>query len=157
MKIWHDNSGEDSNASWYLKYIIVYDFQEKEKFYAMSEQWLTVENGDGKIERNLYFISKTEFLKQKYLNERMKEKMSDFHLWYSVFTKPIASKFSRFERVTCCFLFVYLTTALQILYFTNIIYYMRFGSKTLLYMELFDLTTEQVRSVKNSQVMLHFN
>ena len=63
MKIWHDNSGKKECASWYLKYIIVFDLQTKEKFYTMCENWLAAENGDGKIERILHFISEKEFNK----------------------------------------------------------------------------------------------
>ncbi|CAF1681875.1 unnamed protein product, partial [Adineta ricciae] len=32
IRIWHDNSGENSSASWFLKYIIVRDLQTMEKF-----------------------------------------------------------------------------------------------------------------------------
>jgi hypothetical protein len=120
MKIWHDNSGCGDGASWYLKYIIVYDLQTKEKFYAFCENWLATEKGDGKIERNLNFVTEKEFKKLKRLNERLIDKCSDLHLWHSVFSKPIGSLFTRLNRVTCCFLSLYLSIFLITIYYTSI-------------------------------------
>ena len=85
MKIWHDNAGK----GWFLKYIIVYDLHTKEKFYSICENWLSVERGDGKIERNLIFVPEKEFKKLKRQNESFMDKFSDLHLWYSVYSKPI--------------------------------------------------------------------
>lgn len=31
VRVWHDNSGEDDDASWYLHQIVVEDIQTKEK------------------------------------------------------------------------------------------------------------------------------
>ncbi|CAF4368685.1 unnamed protein product, partial [Adineta steineri] len=53
IRIWHDNTGEGSSASWFLKYIIVRDLQSMDKFYFISQQWFAVEKDDGRIERIL--------------------------------------------------------------------------------------------------------
>lgn len=118
MRIWHDNSGRDEKASWYLKNLIIYDLQTKEKFYTECENWLDSKLGDGKIERNLIFIQKDEFYRKIRNNESLKEKFSDLHLWYSVFTRPIGSLFSRFNRVTCCFLSIYISMVFATVYYT---------------------------------------
>ena len=118
MRIWHDNSGRDEKASWYLKNLIIYDLQTKEKFYTVCENWLDSKLGDGKIVRNLIFIQKDEFYRKIKNNERLKEKFSDLHLWYSVFTRPIGSLFSRFNRVTCCFLSIYISMVFATVYYT---------------------------------------
>lgn len=47
LYIWHDNTGPDDSASWFLKYIIVRDLQTMEKFYFISQQWFAVEKDDG--------------------------------------------------------------------------------------------------------------
>jgi hypothetical protein len=120
MKIWHDNSGSRDDASWYLKYVIVYDLQTKEKFFSICENWLATEYGDGKIERNLNFVTEKEFNKLKRQYERLMDKCSDLHLWYSVFSKPIGSLFTRLNRVTCCFLSLYLSIFLISIYYTSI-------------------------------------
>ncbi|CAF1479120.1 unnamed protein product, partial [Rotaria sordida] len=53
IRIWHDNSGKGSSASWFLKYIIVTDLQTMEKFHFISQRWFAVEKDDGFIERIL--------------------------------------------------------------------------------------------------------
>jgi hypothetical protein len=49
IRIWHDNSGQDSSASWFLKYIIVRDLQTMEKFHFIAQRWFAVEKDDGKV------------------------------------------------------------------------------------------------------------
>ncbi|CAF5072667.1 unnamed protein product, partial [Rotaria sp. Silwood1] len=48
LRIGHDNSGDSSDASWFLKYIIVYDLQTMEKTYFICQQWFAVEKDDEK-------------------------------------------------------------------------------------------------------------
>jgi len=142
MKIWHDNSGKGENSSWLLKHIIVYDLQTKEKFYSFCENWFAVNKGDGKIERNLIFVQESEFKELKRKNERLIEKFSDLHLWYSVFKKPIGSLFTRFNRVTCCFLSVYLLMLSMSFYYSS--KSVKLTSSVLINLTVFDLTQEQV-------------
>lgn len=49
MRIWHDNSGFGSRASWFLKYIIVRDLQTMETSHFISQQWFAVEKDDGLV------------------------------------------------------------------------------------------------------------
>ena len=118
MKIWHDNSGQGDAASWFLKFIIVRDFQTKEKFYFLCQNWLSVEKSDGKIERELFVACEPQQTKIKYLMQKQaKYYMMDHHLWFSVFYKPVQSSFSRQDRVTCCFLFHYISMLLNVIYY----------------------------------------
>jgi hypothetical protein len=144
MKIWHDNSGYEDNASWFMKYIIVYDLKTKEKFYFVCEQWLAAERGDGKIERNLISIHENEFKELKGKNQVLTDKFSDLHLWYSVFTKPIGSLLTRLNRVTCCFLSVYLSMLLITIYYSS--KSVLFKNSVLVNFSFFDLTQEQVKN-----------
>lgn len=118
IKIWHDNTGKGDKASWFLNYIIVHDLQTKQKYYFLCNDWLAVEHSDGKIERGLFVAYDKQKTELKYLiNKQAKTYVNDNHLWMSVFNKPIQSYFTRFERVTCCFVFHYITMALNILYY----------------------------------------
>ena len=67
MKIWHDNSGKGDFASWFLKFIIVKNLQNGEKFYFLCQDWLAVEKSDGKIERELFVACKPQITEIKYL------------------------------------------------------------------------------------------
>ena len=118
LKIWHDNLGKGDKASWFLKYIIVHDLQTKEKFYFLCQNWLAVEHGDGKIERGLFVSLDKQMTELKYLMEKQaKTYLNDNHLWLSVFRKPVQNSFTRLDRVTCCFVFIYLAMVLNILYY----------------------------------------
>jgi hypothetical protein len=144
MKIWHDNSGYEDNASWFMKYIIVYDLETKDKFYFVCEQWLAAERGDGKIERNLISIHENEFKELKGKNQVLTDKFSDLHLWYSVFKKPIGSLLTRLNRVTCCFLSVYLSMLLITIYYTANA--TLFKNSVLVNFSFLELTVEQVKN-----------
>ncbi|CAF1293793.1 unnamed protein product, partial [Adineta steineri] len=103
IRIWHDNTGEGSSASWYLKYIIVRDLQTMDKFYFISQQWFAVEKDDGRIERTLPVASEAEKQEFSYvLSKKAYHSVSDGHLWFSIFSRPPSNKFTRVQRCTCC-------------------------------------------------------
>ncbi len=60
LHIWHDNSGEGSSASWFLKYIIIRDLQTMEKFHFIAQRWFAVEKDDGKV--SFRFLSQFEIV-----------------------------------------------------------------------------------------------
>ena len=118
LRIWHDNSGKGDQASWFLKYIIVHDLQTREKFYFLCQDWLAVEYSDGKLDRNLFVAGEEQKTQIKYLMEKQaKNYLIDNHLWLSVFMRPARSSFTRLDRVTCCFVFHYVTMLLNVLYY----------------------------------------
>ena len=49
IRIWHDNTGQNSSSSWFLKYLIIRDLQTMEKFHFICQKWLAVEKDDGKV------------------------------------------------------------------------------------------------------------
>ncbi len=116
--MWHDNSGEGSNASWYLKFIIVHDLQTKERFYFLCERWFAVEKGDGKIDRLLTVATDSQKANLQYLAQKqIKNNIADNHLWLSIFTRPAASSFTRLDRVTCVFVLLFMSMLMNILYY----------------------------------------
>lgn len=118
IRLWHDNSGEDDYASWYLKFVIVRDLQTKEKFYFLCERWFAVEKGDGQIDRLLPIATEVQKTNLQYLAQKeAKQKLSDGHLWISIFSRPTQSSFNRLDRVTCCFVLLFITMLMNILYY----------------------------------------
>jgi polycystin 1L2 len=81
MKIWHDNSGQCDNASWYLKHIIVKDLQTNEKFYFICEKWMAVEKEDGKLERDLFVACEPQRTELKYLLQKQATPQSYFNIF----------------------------------------------------------------------------
>ncbi|CAF0948798.1 unnamed protein product [Adineta steineri] len=118
IRIWHDNSGEGSSASWYLKYIIVRDLQTMDKSYFICQQWFAVEKDDGRIERTLPIASETEKQKFSYvLSKKAYHSISDGHLWFSIFSRPPSNKFTRVQRCTCCFVLLFTSMLINIMYY----------------------------------------
>jgi polycystin 1L2 len=148
VKIWHDNSGQGDNASWYLKHIIVNDLQTNEKFYFICEKWMAVEKEDGKLGRDLFVACEPQRTEFKYLLQKQaRESLTDTHLWLSIFNRPVNSSFSRFDRVTCGIVFIYISMLINILYYqqSSALY-----QSIQIDLVIFTITTEQVNmNLKN--------
>jgi hypothetical protein len=106
IHIWHDNSGHNYKASWYLKHIIVHDVQTREKYYFICENWLAVEKGDCSIERYVAISLNPTNIKPIWI---IKDAIFNDHMWLSMITKSITKcMFTRLDRVTCLFVYFYL-------------------------------------------------
>ncbi|XP_060576637.1 uncharacterized protein LOC132733957 isoform X2 [Ruditapes philippinarum] len=118
IRIWHDNSGGGSYASWYLSRIDVHDVQRNESFSFLGERWLAVEKEDGLLECILP-ICKTEnlniFKNRFFMNA--KDNLADSHIWISVAYRPQVSNFTRTQRASCALLFVMLTMIANAMFF----------------------------------------
>ena len=118
VRIWHDNTGKRDMASWYLKYIIVHDLQTRQKDYFLLEDWLAVEKSDGKIDRTLFVACEKQKTDLKFLVQKeLRDKLRDDHLWFSIFSRPVQSTFSRSDRVTCAFVILFISMLMNIMYY----------------------------------------
>ncbi|CAF1019415.1 unnamed protein product [Rotaria sordida] len=103
LRVWHDNSGLKRKASWFLNMINVMDLQTGEKDYFICNNWFAIEKGDGLIDRIIPIASIKELRSFGHLfTESIKKKLSDGHLWFSVFSRPVRSNFTRLQRISCC-------------------------------------------------------
>jgi polycystin 1L2 len=118
LRIWHDNSGRGRHASWFLKIVTVYNFQLKQKSYFICEKWLSVDHNDGLIDRVLPVSTERELKEFKYLlKNQTQKKISDGHLWFSLFLRPSQSSFNRLDRLTCCFVLLFMSMLVNITYY----------------------------------------
>ncbi len=63
IRIWHDNTGQGSSSSWFLKYLIIRDLQTMGKFHFISQRWFAMEKEDGKVSLSfLVDISDEDFV-----------------------------------------------------------------------------------------------
>jgi polycystin 1L2 len=116
VRIWHDHSGK--NNAWFLKYVIIHDLQTRDKAYFICDKWLSVDKDDCLVERLLPISLSEQKTQFKYLlAKQTKQKLSDGHLWLSVFMRPVPSAFSRLDRLTCCFVLLSITMLMNILYY----------------------------------------
>jgi hypothetical protein len=137
IRIWHDNTGRGASGSWFLKYIIVRDLQTMEKSHFICQRWLAVEKDDGQvsfilafsfldysklfseqIERLLPIASESQKQEFNYiLSKKAYQSVSDSHLWFSIFSRPPSSQFTRVQRCTCCFVLLFIAMLLNIMYY----------------------------------------
>ena len=101
VRIWHDNTGE--SPSWYLSRILIRDVQTDRKTWFLCDQWLAVEENDGKIERVLLAATKDDLVSFNFLfSIEARRKLFDDHLWFSVLSRRPRSQFTRAQRLSCC-------------------------------------------------------
>jgi ABC-type multidrug transport system fused ATPase/permease subunit len=50
-------------------------------------------------------------------NKTVKENMAEDHIWWSIFARPVKSNYTRVQRVTCAFVFIYMIMLFHMLYF----------------------------------------
>ena len=118
LRICHDNSGKGTKASWYLKFVIVHDLQTRDKSYFICNKWLSLDKDDFLIDRLLPFAGSAQKSDFSYLLEKeSKDKLRDGHLWLSVLTRPLNSSFTRTDRLTCCFVLLYMSMLMNIVYY----------------------------------------
>ena len=100
VQIWHDNSG--SSPSWYLSRIIVKDLQTGQTWPLFCDNWLAVESEDGKVCRILSVANEQEMVRFGHLFSFPAIKgLADGHIWFSIFSRPPTSNFTRVQRLSC--------------------------------------------------------
>jgi len=110
MRIWHDNSGKGSAKSWYLNVVSILDLQNNEKSNFVCNKWFGVEKEDGLIDRVLPVACKNDLTTFKHLfAQSVKKKFTDNHLWFSVFSRPTRSNFTRLQRISTCMSLLFCT------------------------------------------------
>ena len=97
---------------------MVHDLQTRAKSHFLCDKWLAVEKGDGIIDRVLPVAGESQKTQIAYLAlKQTKHKISDGHLWFSIFIKPVYSTFTRIERVTACYVLLYVSMLMNIMYY----------------------------------------
>jgi polycystin 1L2 len=118
LRIWHDNSGVGSNASWFLKFVIVHDLQTREKYYFICNKWLSVEYENSSLDQVLPVALAKQKKELAYLIEKeTTDNLRDGHLWFSLISRPILNPFSRVDRLTCIFVLMCITGLVNIIYY----------------------------------------
>ena len=122
LQIWHDNTG--LTPSWFLDKILVRDVNEKKSYVFYNEGWLAVENEEG-IKKLLFPACKDEITQFKRLfNSTIHSNLKDRHLWFSLISRPVDSRFTSVQRLSCCLSLLYTTMLV------NAMFYQETGAST---------------------------
>ncbi|XP_038652376.1 polycystic kidney disease protein 1-like 1 [Scyliorhinus canicula] len=99
VHLWHNNGGH--SPSWYVTSVIVKDLPNGTCSFFPAECWLAVDEGDGKVERELISLTRGPGFK-RLLYSKLTEYLEDFHLWGSVYSRPSYSSFTHTQRLSIC-------------------------------------------------------
>ncbi|XP_076349473.1 uncharacterized protein LOC143246519 isoform X3 [Tachypleus tridentatus] len=99
VQVWHNNSG--SSPSWYLKDITVTHLNTNETFCFTCEQWLSVEEDDGQVEREIPVCEQSPSFWERFYQQLM-ENLNNHHMWNSIFYHSPCSTYTSIERLACC-------------------------------------------------------
>ncbi|XP_022098115.1 polycystic kidney disease protein 1-like 2 isoform X2 [Acanthaster planci] len=101
VRIWHDNGGE--NPEWYVSRITVHDLETDDWWFFLCNSWLAVDIGEGHIDQTFPTATEKELSDFRHLfSTRTVRDLRDGHLWFSIFSRPARSTFTRLQRVSCC-------------------------------------------------------
>ena len=121
LRIWHDNSGKGKMRSWFLSYVVVKDIQTKERFEFIANKWFAVEKSDGLVDRLLPVAGVDEATQFSHLfHQKSSKNLKDGHLWFSVFMRPPASRFTRCQRVSACMALLYLSMLVNAMWYQRV-------------------------------------
>ncbi|XP_017157255.1 polycystic kidney disease 1 like 1 [Poecilia reticulata] len=105
VHVWHDNSGD--SPDWYLKQVAVTEVSRgpaaERSWLFDGELWLSVNEGDGRVERKLR-VSSGEMHPVKMLFLRFFDYLADFHMWLCVYSCPSPSSHTHTQRLSVCLL-----------------------------------------------------
>ncbi|XP_073796725.1 polycystin-1-like protein 1 isoform X2 [Danio rerio] len=101
VHLWHDNGG--SSPSWYLSHVVVKDLVQGSCWFFLGQCWLAVDEGDGRVERNLV-ASEGGLTFKQLLYLKLTEYLEDFHPWFSVYSRPSSSSHTHTQRLSVCLL-----------------------------------------------------
>ena len=116
VRVWHDNSGP--SPSWHLYQIVVRHVATDKKWFFICNRWLAVERDDGTIEKVLFVADQKQMAGfQNLFYQRATKDIGDGHLWFSVYTRPPNSSFTRVQRLTCCISLLFSTMVANAMFY----------------------------------------
>ncbi|XP_005409414.1 PREDICTED: polycystic kidney disease protein 1-like 2 isoform X2 [Chinchilla lanigera] len=115
LRLWHDNSGD--RPSWYVSRVLVHDLATGQKWYFLCNSWLSIDVGDCVLDK--VFPVATEQDRKQFSHLFFLKTSTGFqegHLWYSIFSSSARSRFTRVQRVSCCFSLLLCTMLTSIMF-----------------------------------------
>lgn len=106
------------SPSWYLRSIFAIDLSNDREYNFVCDSWLAVESDDGQIEKTLK-VANDKDLKKFHLvfASTVSKGLLDGHIWFSVFTRPKQSPFTRVRRLSACLALIFLVMLTNAMFF----------------------------------------
>ncbi|XP_022109894.1 polycystic kidney disease protein 1-like 2 [Acanthaster planci] len=118
MRLWHDNSGKGAMQNWFLSYAAVRDLQTRQRFYFIANRWFSLVDDDGQVDRLLPVAGREQMQGFSHVfSSHTRKNLNDGHLWFSIFLRPVGSRFTRVQRTACCLMALWLEMLVNIMWY----------------------------------------
>lgn len=90
------------------------------RYIFLCDRWLALEEDDGMVDRILPVAGLEDLVAFKQLfSANVRKKLSNEHLWFSVFSRPTKSSFTRAQRISCCMSLLFMTMITNAMWFKS--------------------------------------
>lgn len=94
------------------------DLQTEKKYTFLAGRWLSVEMEDGLVDCLLPVASEADLQDFNYLFvNHSKNKLSDAHIWFSIYAKPPNSSFTRCQRLSVAMSLLFSVMLANVMFF----------------------------------------
>ena len=97
---------------------MVHDVETDDRWLVLCNKWLAVDMSDGLIDKT-FPVATAEQLKKfgNLFGNHTARGLTDGHLWFSVFSRPARSHFTRLQRLSCCLALLMTTMLTSIMFY----------------------------------------
>ena len=107
---------------WYLSYIIFQDLQTGEKFRFLADRWLAIDRADFSSETQVAVSpADGEANKEFLVRQGLFNKLKDDHVFWSVFSRPKRSRFTRTQRTCVSMATLYLAMLTNAMWYVTVL------------------------------------
>ena len=101
FRVWNDNAGLGEMGAWYLMSVQVKDLQTGKISTFIANQWIAIDRGTFEDDVTLPASEEFDTFPSDYImRSGLSHKFNDDHIWLSIFSRPIRSRFNRKQRVS---------------------------------------------------------
>ena len=106
---------------WYLSYLIFQDLQTGEKFRFLADRWLAIDRADFSSEIQVAVSpADGEANKEFLVRQGLFNKLKDDHVFWSVFSRPKRSRFTRTQRTCVSMATLYLAMLTNAMWYVTV-------------------------------------
>ncbi|KFP35081.1 Polycystic kidney disease and receptor for egg jelly-related protein, partial [Chlamydotis macqueenii] len=116
FRVWHNNTGP--SPSWFLSRAKVENMSTRKTWFFMCRKWLSLEKSDRLLERTFAVTNpKTPLPRIDYFLIDLNDRLTQSHLWFSIFAHFLTGTFSRLQRLSTCLAILLLKLLVNIMFF----------------------------------------
>ncbi|XP_076049258.1 polycystin-1-like protein 2 [Oratosquilla oratoria] len=116
LRLWHDNSGPGIYSSWQVAFVSVRDLQTGVETSFIANRWIAIDRDDQQIDVILKAAQEDDRKNFGHLYGVVKQLgIKDRHLWFSIFSRPPRSRYTRKRRAAVCATYLFISMVLSVL------------------------------------------